>query len=400
LSDIDKYFFYLMPSIVAVAGSTYLFFMTDIALYSLILMFACVLILSFFIGHILYKKAQLLYSELELYHQQNNDTYVLQTGAYIDTLESLMGEVISIVSKQINTSKQHTEQEICSLTDTFSKMAKKIGVLLEKQKNNDDDAAINLLLLGVKAILKGVVCDLSKSLAADQGITHEVTVLSEHTIKLDGMANEVRKIAGDINLLSLNASIEAARAGENGRGFAVVADEVRKLAHTSASTGEKIKKTVEEIDIAMKIALNLANSTVDIGNETIKNSAGFIDLVLSDIQGTVNSFKVNTQTLTESSEQIQHDVYHVISALQFQDRVSQMLEHAELNLDDLNQVLLSNKHIKHSERSADLIKKNEIIKNMELRYTMPAELANHQASTSGKTKTTEQESTDEDLTFF
>jgi hypothetical protein len=103
LSDIDKSFFYLMPSIMAVVGSVYVFFMTNQALYSLISMFACALALSFFVGHILYKKAQSLYSELELYHQQTNDVYVLQTQAYIDTLESLMGEVIPIVSKQIKT---------------------------------------------------------------------------------------------------------------------------------------------------------------------------------------------------------------------------------------------------------------------------------------------------------
>jgi methyl-accepting chemotaxis protein len=405
LSDIDKSYFYLMPSITVVAASVYLFFMTDVVLYSLIFMFACALILSFFVGHVLYKKAQSLCSELELHHQQTNDTYVLQTGAYIDTLESLMGEVIPIVSKQINTSKQHTEQEVVSLTDTFSIMSKKIGVLLEKQKHNDDEAAISQLLEGVESILRGVVGGLGKLNSADQGITREVEVLSTHTVKLESMANEVREVADNINLLSLNAAIEAARAGENGRGFAVVADEVRKLAGTSANTGTKIKKAVEEIDTAMKIALSSAKSTADIGSDTIKNSAGFIDNVLIDIQATLNSFKENSQTLTESSEQIQHEVYHVISALQFQDRVSQMLDHAEHNLEDLNQVLISNKHITHTERSADLIKKNVILKNMELRYTMPEELVNHQANTSEEIETTQKESTQkestsEDLTFF
>jgi hypothetical protein len=37
---------------------------------------------------------------------------------------------------------------------------------------------------------------------------------------------------------------------------------------------------------------------------------------------------------------------------------------------------------------------------MELRYTMPEELVNHQASTSEEIETTEQESTSDDLTFI
>jgi methyl-accepting chemotaxis protein len=388
-----------MPSIVVVAVSVYLFFMTNLALYSLILMFVCALIFNFFIGHVLYKKAQSIYLELEL-HKQANDTYVLQIEAYIDTLESLMGEVIPIVSKQINTSKQHTEHEVCSLTDKFSIMAKKISVLLEKQKQNDEEEAISLLLSGVEAILKGVVSGLDKLNSAEQGITSEVEMLSTHTVKMEDMANEVRDVAENINLLSLNAAIEAARAGENGRGFAVVADEVRNLARTSANTGTRIKKAVEGIDTAMKKALDVATSTADVGSETIKNSAGFIDNVLIDIRITLNSFKENTQVLIKSSGEIKHEIYHVISALQFQDRVSQMLDHAEHNLDDLNQVLLSNKGITYTERSAGLIKKNEILKNMELRYTMPEELVNHQASASKEIETTAQESKSENLTFF
>ncbi|MEO5366394.1 MAG: methyl-accepting chemotaxis protein [Magnetococcus sp. WYHC-3] len=72
--------------------------------------------------------------------------------------------------------------------------------------------------------------------------------LAQATEEIKKVVKMVKNIAGQTNMLALNASIEAAGAGEAGKGFAVVANEVKELAKQTAEATGMISQKVDEIE--------------------------------------------------------------------------------------------------------------------------------------------------------
>ena len=102
----------------------------------------------------------------------------------------------------------------------------------------------------------------AKALAsAGQESVKQAKLLQEKNADTVKVIDYITNIAGQTNLLGLNAAIEAARAGEQGRGFAVVAEEVRKLAEQSREATEKIQLTLNQMnDAVTEISKTIENT--------------------------------------------------------------------------------------------------------------------------------------------
>ena len=157
----------------------------------------------------------------------------------------------------------------------------------------------------------------NQALASLQHLVNDVTGTSSEIEQLASNANEISRvldvigaIAGQTNLLALNAAIEAARAGEAGRGFAVVADEVRALAHRTQQSTAEIEQMIAGIQNGTERAVSAMHSSRGRANGTLEvaQGAGEALEVIAEAIASINQRNLVIASASEEQAQVAREV--------------------------------------------------------------------------------------------
>ncbi len=131
----------------------------------------------------------------------------------------------------------------------------------------------------------------------NQKITQAMQAINQSVSKYNEMTQNVEKIAGKINLLSLNAAIEAARAGEAGRGFAVVATNIRELSDNSKASVGNARESDEEV----RSAIDNVNDIIQTFDSTVQNLISAADGAIEGVKSTSD----NSSSIKKSMEELE-----------------------------------------------------------------------------------------------
>ncbi|ROM75788.1 methyl-accepting chemotaxis protein [Pseudomonas brassicacearum] len=263
------------------------------------------------------------------------------TGAMASSLENLQ-RTSAYTSEILMRHASETDQTVTAITE-MSSTAESVA------QNAAETAAFTQRANEHADRSRVVVGEASNSVVAliDEvsSATRKVESMQQDAQRITEILGVIGAIAGQTNLLALNAAIEAARAGEQGRGFAVVADEVRALAaRTQASTSEineMLTRLTQGVSSSVQAMENTQASCQSAADATSRVNSGLDEMAGSVSQ--INSLSTQIATAAEQQSAVTEEINR--SMVQIRHMVEELVESGLASENNTRQLLDANSRV-------------------------------------------------------
>ncbi|HEY3314129.1 MAG TPA: methyl-accepting chemotaxis protein [Bacillota bacterium] len=208
-----------------------------------------------------------------------------QMKDHLATVLRLVGEVNGAL-EQVGVSAKEQATDYNSTSDLANQMSERM-TRVESEAQALGEAAGRTLeaARGGGRAVRTTVEGMEQIKTTVYASADRMSQLAGDSRRIGEISEVIGELAGQTNLLALNAAIEAARAGEHGKGFAVVADEVRKLADKSGGAAKQIAELVVGISRATREAAAAMEQATHHVDDEFGLMAGPAE-ALGDIQAT------------------------------------------------------------------------------------------------------------------
>ncbi len=210
------------------------------------------------------------------------------------SIEAIIGD-LSDIGSQVQNQADSVSQTV-SAVEEISQNIQSLENMIETQSSGvvEASAAVEEMIGNISSVNNSVgymaqsfdslIQNTEEGIQRQNDVNERIRNIEEQSKALQTANKTISDIAGQTNLLAMNAAIEAAHAGEAGKGFSVVADEIRKLSETSSAQSKTIREELLKIEGSINDVVNASQASTDMFQE-VSNSISQTQQLVLQIKG-------------------------------------------------------------------------------------------------------------------
>lgn len=326
-------------------------------------------------GLFLWRRHEDELARINAYWAEDESRKMEAVVTYTTELERLLLTISPILSQHVMASREHTEQEVISLTNRFADMVTELQQIVSRADdalNGQQHYHLDNVIGTSRALLQPILESLKQIHQVEHQATVELHKLSPHIDGLGSSVIDVHKLVGQLNALAASGA---------------KAEDLRQLADECAQIDQQLADKVSNMMTAVNVALATADSSILVDDATLYQAEDNVKQTLAHLAEALAHYRNDVEVLRNNAEQVRSEINNVLVAFQFQDRVSQILTQVENNLLNLQETIEKIQQ-QGSERNGNMLQVDEAVEHIEENYK------------SVSSRPSPEQDDSEDLTFF
>lgn len=255
--------------------------------------------------------------------------------------------VLPVLTAQLKEVAAQVEQSVVKVCDSFQAMALRAREAAAQVALVHDASArpkggeggIGGLISSTRGTLGDLLRQVEQSSAFSSLTVNRMETMEQQVAAVERTLHEIDEVAGKARVLALNGRLEAARAGAQGVAFGVVATETAKMANHAIDSSRVMRERIGEVSQTIASAAEELRDRAEADRRGVSRSHEEVDHALDRMTALHAEMQEVIARSRQNSDQLARDISAAVMAMQFQDAMSQRIEHVVQTLEELHAAL-------------------------------------------------------------